>query len=218
MKLINVINLLFFVLISCTGCNCDAPKETYTIQGKLHSDGIPVDEHRLEFYRVYNISGIVKYEFLGTVVPKSNGDYEFSYSTNKDGSHLMIDVLVNTNQTVLKLIFPFNENINKDFDVTERRNLCLRLKTENSIEMGDTLKLTLSNYFPYYFNFSNVSLEEVKIPGPIAKDEIFEWYAVNADIKRLVVKKVTSDSLYLRGEYNFPLATDLKLDTIIIDY
>ena len=217
MKNNTIIRLLLLFLLFA-GCNCEGPKDTYTIKGRLNSDGIPVVSHRLEFYRVYNITGIVKYEFLGTVVPENNGDYEFSYTSNKDGSHLMIDVLVNTNQTVLKLIFPFNENINKDFDVTERRYLSLRLKTENSIEMGDTLKLTLSNYFPYYFNFSNVSLEEVKIPGPIAKDEIFEWYAINADIKRIVVKKVTSDSLYLRGEYNFPLATVLKLDTIIINY
>jgi len=217
MKVDRILYFLFF-LSSISGCNCEGPKETYTIQGRLQSSGIPVEEHRLEFYRVYNITGIVKYEFLGTVTPQSTGDYEFSYSTNKDGAHLMVDLLINENQNVMKFIFPFNEDVNQDLDISERRNIVLRLKSDNEVKEGDTLRLRISNYFPYYFGFAFVGVDELRLAGPLNSDQMLEWYALNGQTKYISMMEFTTDTFYDRGDYRFPLATELNLDTIEINY
>jgi len=211
------IQFLILLVSFFAGCNCEGPKETYTIKGRLYSDGIPVQEHRLEFYRKYDSNPLARYEFIGVLKGNIDGNYNFEYATDKFGTDIIMDVIGPSDQLIMKLVFPFREDITQDINISERRQIVLKLKSSIGLSREDTLFFDLYDFFPRIYG-EGTKIEYFHVAGPIDTNYNLDAYVLNGQLKSIGYFVKSGNVSGTPRDFEFPLATELNLDTIEINY
>jgi hypothetical protein len=194
---------------------CEREKITFTASGKIYSSGIDPQLCRMEFsYDEAQPFGNVNKSPFAQCTIKEDGSYQLEVEEVEKAKKLYVDFIGPSNEIFLRCIFDFIENFRQDFDITESRDVISKLISNEPLNVGDTLFLSLTDLTSEVNN-----LQIIVVPGPLDAHDVANLYCSN--VQNATLRWSKRRDIWLDpypASISFPMATERTLDTITIHY
>ncbi len=132
------ITILIFISLIFSACEDPETKE-YIVTGKVVYYQKSLEGVRLEFYRSYPEGYRTFTEYLGSTNCDSNGNYSFSYETDKNRKTLEVEVFKGNEKLKYIKDLPFASNWIKELNVSDSAFVEFIFNSDNPLALGDTL-------------------------------------------------------------------------------